>query len=278
MSILGDIKHGFDKIGDLGKDAHKVIDTGKNLLKKLEGLEKLAKRTVEGGIKKGLHEIESKGKRVVHNAELTVKKGLHEIENKGQELVDDVEDIAKKGIHELEEFKDNALDEIEEKGRELGHELETLPDHMKDAAVTVMRELADVLNSEMIKRVRGLMGLIAKGLKRLKKERPDLAKEIDKVGFDLEFGPMTLHYQDFYSRSEELLTAMAKPPELTRSSIRAFLHGTGPSTVTFNISVQLAFLVAASKDLGLGGGSKNIPFILAVELIDEILEVIGVPD
>lgn len=104
---------------------------------------------------------------------------------------------------------------------------------------------------------------------------PNLIDQINEVEVYVGLSVITLHYSGFYARAEglcKLLKQQAQGLKLTRNTIRWIIENTGPTKISCDVDVE--FLTSA---FGIRGGI-NAPMALAVEIVDVVLEKVGVPE
>ena len=85
----------------------------------------------------------------------------------------------------------------------------------------------------------------------LKRVSQNLVDAINAAGFEMEIGPVTCSYANFYSRSQELLSSIedfsTKKPSFRRSYFIGMLRALGPDAVDLGISVQIIALCYCFK-------------------------------
>ena len=124
------------------------------------------------------------------------------------------------------------------------------PELVKDA----FEALAAAVTKEGLKAVQSVVKTTHRELEKLESNKPDLVGAINNLGGQLEIGPITLSYANFYSRTElvagVLDTYINQPPEFRRGPIIDMVRALGPDSIDMGISVQVVALVVGSKELG----------------------------
>lgn len=205
---------------------------------------------------RAIHDIQHGVDEAAHNAEHAIQQAAHQAEGYLRAVQHDAEKGVRGVQHDMESALHKAGDEIKA--------------DLKNEVLKLGGEAA----KEAIKKG---CHTIAKGKAKMdafKKDKPDLVDAIDQVEVRVGLSVVTAHYSDWYERADSLLTALA-PFEnsftLTRTSIKALLTATAPTTVDFDIEGELV-----TNALGARAG-LTFPGALAIELVDEMLEELDVP-
>ena len=112
-------------------------------------------------------------------------------------------------------------------------------------------------------------------LKAKRAARPDLADDIDEVGFSLSLSAVKLIYDRFYERAEglcKILGGLVDGFEFRRSHIKEVAKNTGPTYIDFNVSAEV---LSSLFSVGFEG---HIPAALGIEMLDLVLAEVGVPE
>ena len=225
--------------GKGGKEIAKPFEQAANELKK-----------VGRDLEKEMRKIES-----------GVKKEGSNIYNMSQDLKKQLEKESQKALHTVEDAFEKKLPALLDKA---------------------LKDLAGALTKEGLKKIRNLARRAKKQMGQLEKKKPALVGAINGLSFYVELGPVKLGYSGFYARSKELVSVLDSyvnaPPAFRRGPLLDFMRATGPSSVDTGLSVQVVAVVVGSKELGIGGGLNDIDPELALELLDVILEEMGVPE
>lgn len=263
------------------------------------------RRKVERGGKKAVQSIEKTGKKATRDVDRIANQSIDEIERAAKSVgntiereimsvIDDVKDLANKAKREIEGAADRAKNELENVANQSKWKLEQfandaekaitekLPAEIEGIIQDCIDELARAVTKEGLTKVRDMVREADTKLTWLAENKPGLVDQINALGFSAEFGPVTLAYQNFYTRignvADILDTYVNHPPELRREPIIKMIEALGPDTVDLGASVQVVALVVGSKELGVGGSLDSIGLGLFMELADVILEKIGVPE
>lgn len=157
--------------------------------------------------------------------------------------------------------------------------LEKLPELIEDKAKDVLDDLTKALTKEGLEITRDVVRTTKKKLDGWADS--EYAEEINKIGINLQIGPMTLAYENFYTRadllSDSLDTWVNEPPALRRKPIMDMIEALAPDSVDFGIDFEFA-LGVGSDALGVGVSMSAIPTKLFLLIGDDILEELGVPE
>ena len=235
------------------------VNEAKKWFKKIENLGK----EVEGAGREAVGKVEGAGKSVVGKVESAGKSAVGTVERTGRDAVGQVERAATKAGREIEA----TAAEIPKVAKQAAKEaVEALTKAVTPRALAAIRDGARVAKDEMEK-VRVLHG--------------DLVDYVDALGFDLELGPTTLRYENFYTRADNLIEVLDRyvnhPPSVSRKAILQMIEALGPTSVDLGLSVNFA-LGVGSKQLGVGFQMPEIHMDLFQHLGDKVLEAIGVPE
>ena len=280
------------------KEAKKAAKKAKRAAKKAaqetkKGVEKAARETkrlaekAEVEVKQAAKKVEEETKKLFEQEVLQAVSSItdkikKEVFDKVKKEVESLGESAKKGIEEeIGKIRKNAEEELKNAGNKIKKDLGDLPKLIEDAAKSIFEDLASIATKEGAKKICDLLSGAISGMEFLETSRPKLVDAINAAGFEIEIGPVTCSYAGFYSRSQELLTAIenfsTKKPSFRRSYFIGMLRDLGPDEVDLGISIQIIALVVASKELGIGGKLKSLQLDLALELLDIVLKEIGVP-
>lgn len=226
--------------------AHSLTDLGNEIKNKLEDFRKQAWKSIDDKQRASWGALGQKYYEGIHKIIDQSEKELKKIGPAFKSEIDKIENKAEQAVKDaLQAIGEKGLQEVAKKGLE---------------AVRVTKEKLNFLRDN----------------------KPHLISSIDKLGFDLEIGLITLSYSRFYHRAEILADALErqskKPTEFRRKPLLEFIEGVGPDSVNLGISINLAALVVSSKELGVGLKFKEAELDLFLELGDIILEKLGVPE
>ena len=257
------------------KAKKKVNKTTKDVKKGVKETKKVAK--------KGYHETKDFVEDRVEDTEEFFKEELmsvidkltKEAEDKLKKIASNVGDEVKKGVNKVG-------DEVKEGVKKTGKEMEeTFTKKIPDLFEDFIQDLSKGIAKEGLKKVKTIVASSHKELEKLEKNKPALVDEINNLGGNIEIGPLTLSYANFYTRMESIIGVLDhyinEPPTLRRRDILAMVKALGPDSVDLGASVQMAALVVSSKELGFGGSLDSIGINLFTELGDIILKELGVP-
>ena len=260
-----------------------------NPFKKLEKQIKRALNHLGDDIKRGINSLGDQIKKQLSQTGDHIRRGLESV---GKQLKGEIEDVAHKAKGELEHvgeeakgelqhLANEARGEIEEVAKKAKGELEEVAEDARDLVEAALQELAKAVTREGLKKLRGAVKTAAGKMEDLARDKPRLVESIDACGFELNLGPLTLEYDGFYSRSEELLDALdrfvGQPPAFRRKPVLELVEALGPTTLDFGASIEFA-LVVGSQELGVGGKLKSVPLALGTEIADLVLKELGVPE
>ena len=281
------------------KEAKKAAEKAKRAAKKAaqetkKGVEKAARETkrlaekAEVEAKQAAKKVEEETKKLFEQEVLQAVSSItdkikKEVFDNVKKEVESLGESAKKGIEEeIGKIRKSAEEELKNTGNKIKKDLGDLPKLVEDAAKSVFEDLASIATKEGAKKICDMLSGAIDGMAKLEKSKPNLVDAINAAGFEIEIGPVTCSYTNFYNRHQELLTAIEgfsnKKPSFRRSYFISMLRALGPDAVDLGISVQIIALVIASKELGIGGKLKEIQLELALELLDIVLKEIGIPE
>ena len=150
-----------------------------------------------------------------------------------------------------------------------------IKDLIKNEFQEVMQSSASQVARQAFKQSASYAGKLYNTLKSLRERKPDLTDAIDAVGLNVSLSVVTLHYTGFLARAEglcRLLHLQSEHFEMNRRSVRYLLKNTGPTTITLGISGEL-FTSALSAGVAL-----EAPLDLMIEIVDEALSHVGIPE
>lgn len=246
-------------------------------------------------IKLGPVKIDKKG---VH-----VKGGSNPIDKAKDEVEDFVNDCLKDVRKELEKAGDEVVkgveSNVEQLTKDVKYEVATIGNNYRGAIEKVgeetlgkvgkeieefvekkLEELAKALTKEGLKKFRKACIAVRDKLNELERRRPELHDAVNTVTIYLQLGPIKMEFNNFLTRAEQIITStdiwIDHPPKFTRDNVKVVVNSLGPSTIDLGLSVNFALLIG-SKELGVGLGIDKIQGALIEELLDALLEAIGVP-
>lgn len=225
----------------------------------------------------------------------------HSLIDLGNSIKNDLENVRKQAWKSLEDKQkaawgalgqkaytsihgviDQTNKEIAKIGPAVKTELDKLSDAAEQAVKDALQEVAKKGLQEVAQKGLEAVNTTKKELNKLRTNKPELVDSIDSLGFDLEVGPISLSYSNFYNRAEILSDALEiqskNPTKFRRKPLLEFIESVGPDSVDLGISISLAALVVSSKELGVGLKFKEIQLKLFLELGDIILEKLGIPE
>ena len=141
-------------------------------------------------------------------------------------------------------------------------EVERLPKLAeKEATEAVERAIASFAKSltrKGLKEFREIVRDTKVALDKFAAKYPDLVDEIDSLSVYLQLGPVTMEWEGFYTRSDQLSGVLDayvnEPPAFRRGPLLDFIRAMGPTSVDAGISAQAALFVVSSKELSIGAG------------------------
>ena len=199
----------------------------------------------------------------------------------------DIERFATRSINEakkgLESVADEARSGLEDAGKEIK---DGITKDLPEMAKKVVEEAADALQKavarEGLKLLRDGAKKTNQKLTSIADDKPELIDAINKLGYSLKLGPITLAYSGFYERSSDLAEALDdyvnNPPVFRRRPLIALVEALGPDSVDLGVDISAAFLVVQSDTLSIGGSLDSIPLELFTEIADAVLEALGIPE
>ena len=252
IDVLGDIKKWFKKVENLGKDSiRKIENIGKDAIKKIENFGKDA-------IKK----IENEGNSVVNK-----------VKNEGSGIINTIEKEGSGVINTIEKEGQKALNVVEE-------EIEKIPDTIEVALELAIDELSKAITKEGLKKAQTIVRTVKNRMDKFAEGEYD--EELNKITFGLDLGPFNLSYDSFYDRSSDLVTTLdsfiSKPPAFRRSDIKRLITALAPSSVGVSGSINVAFLVVNTDELGVGVSVSGFTGKLVALIVDDILKALNVPE
>ena len=205
-------------------------------------------------------------------------KGVQEV-GKLWSAVNGVRGDVKDAFEQIEKLPDTIEREAERVARKVYEEsTEGIEELVEDA----IESFASALAQQGIQEFRDLVNEAKSGLDSLRESRPALVDEIDNLSIYLELGPVTMTWEGFYTRAQQVADILDyyvdNPPTVRRKDILDFIAAVAPTSVDAGISVQAALLVVSSKELSIGAGLGEIRLALFLELGDLILDELGVPE
>jgi len=194
------------------------------------------------------------------------------------EAVGQVKQVEKDVLYQVNTAGNNCVGAIEKAGTKVVGEIGDEAEKLIKAAID---ELAAAITKEGLKQFRKAAVSTRDKLKDLDRRRPDLHDAINDITIYLQVGPIKMEFSRFLTRVEQLITSVDiwidRPPKMKRSEIRTMVNTLGPDTIDLGISVNFALLIG-SKELGVGCGLDKIKGALIEELLDLLLEALGVPE
>ena len=177
----------------------------------------------------------------------------------------------KRGFEQLPQQIAHVPDQLQHAGLD-PHAIQDWIHHETDAVLhAAADEIAGAAFRESVTAARAFKERVES----LRNDRPDLADAIDGVAIQISLSVMSLTYENFMKRAEDicnLLDQQSQGFQFRRSTIKHVIGITHPDKITFNISGEL-FTSVLSAGIGI-----DVPQILAVELMDMALEAAGVPE
>ena len=265
-----------------GKAGGAIEDAAKGAGK---GIEKAARET-ENGLAQLYDEADSRTRGrimdIIQEAEKIAKKGAREVEGVASKAKRDITGVADRARDEIEGAAKDAKRDVEGAAKAARREAERLPAEAEKIAKQAFDELARAVTKDGLRTVRNIVRVADRKCEQLVAHKPDLVDAINKLGFTVELGPVTMPFSNFYRRSGNILsvldTYINRPPEFRRGPLLKMIEALGPDSINLGASVQVAALVVSSKELGVGGSFDEMDMALLTELGDAVLEEIGVPE
>ena len=221
--------------------------------------------------KKWINKIKNEGDRAVNTVKNESNKAVNTVKNEGNKAVNTVKNEANK-----------AKKEIEATAKQAEKFVGQIPKELESALGKFVDELAKALSKKGLQAARDLVREAKDEMDSWQILSQEEMDEIDELGFDVGLGPITLGYAGFYSRADDLITALDsfvnKPPAFRRSQIIPLVNALAPTTIDLGIDIKLAALVATSDALSVGFKLKEIRPRLFTRLGDRALKAMGVPE
>ena len=239
----------FDK--GPGKDIKKIVNQAKSAVNEAKSI---------------LNEIKSV-RDEVKSVRDEVKKIPDEIRQLGKDVKYDVATTGNNYRGALEKAGKAALDDIESK--------------IRAEVQDMLDSLTRAITKEGLKEFRAAAIALRDHSRELNQRRPDLYDDINDLSAYLQLGPVKMDWSSFLTRIDAIITSVDiwidRPPSLHRTEIITVVRTLGPTTVDLGISVNLALLIG-SKELGIGAGFGAIRGDLIYEMLDRMLQAMGVPE
>ena len=233
-------------------------------------------KSLEREIKKGINRLGDQIKDGLRSLGREIESGLRRAGN-------EVEGKLKSAGNEIESGFKKAGNEVEAGLRQAGKEIEDdLTKKLPDLAEEIIEDVIDELAKAVTKEGLTVMRSVVKESKtKLDQWRTtEYSEEIDKIGVDIQLGPVTLAYANFYNRadllSDSLNTWINEPPTLRRKPIMDLIEALAPDSVNMGVDFEFA-LVIGSDSLGVGISLSSIPTKIFMLIGDDILKELGVP-
>ena len=244
--------------------------------KATDPMERLALKA-ETAIKEGIREMDVR--KMIRDELSGIRDGVK------REIIDE---IRREVVRPSEKFlRDTVIEQAKRAGSEIEKTFEDripeavcekLPDALEDFA----KKMAAGVAREGLRRTKQVIGVGYDRMVWLAENKPALVDEINDLGGQIEIGPMTLSYANYYDRLAGVMGVLDhyinEPPTLRRRDILAMVRALGPDVVDFGVSVQVVALVIGSKELGFGGGFNDVGLNLFLELADAIMAAAGIPE
>ena len=229
------------EVEDKRKAAWNSLDQmGRKVERDITGAAKTVEREV-------LSKVEAEGKRIVGEIETTFEQRIPDLITKQAPRI--IEHVAADGI---------------------------------DFAGEIAEQMQMAVASPGLRLSKQVLQATYDGLVDLRKSEPELVAFIDVQGAGTKVGPVKLRWSALYTRAETILGVfdrwIEKPPKASRRDIRDFLVSLGPDIVTFDVDVKANIVVVGSTVMEAGVEVPEIPFPLAVALLDRMLKAAGVPE
>lgn len=262
---------------------------------------KKAKKAVESEARKAVDTIlkpaADKGRREVYEGSKWARNKVHEVQNEAENSVrrtgQEVRESIKKDIpgiledavtEQLPKLLDEAITEklpellVDDLPRLASQVLEDNVDELKQFA----GELQKAIGRPGLQLTKTLIEKSHQEFERISQEDPELAKDLDSIGFNIRLGLVKAVYDQGYTRmaivSETLDRYIKEPPEFNRKSVRDFLTVLGPSSLQFLGSAKANVFVFGSSIMEIAVDINKVPFRLGIRAVDGILAAAGVPE
>ena len=267
MGLRGWVKRKAKKAKkDLKKTGKTIEKTAKATGKIFEQAGGQVKNTAEDLAKETEEFFTKEAKSVVQKIFNDAKR---DIERFAESAVKDTKDAF---VKELPALAEKAFDETKE-----AFEKE-LPSLLEKA----LGELQKAITKEGLTLIRNGVRTADRELEALAKRKPDLAAALDRPGFKMKLGPLTLAYSGFFTRSAKLADSLDSyvnsPPVFRRRPLIQLVEALGPDTVDLGVDISVALLVVQSDTLSLGFALDEIPMEVFSEISDSVLKALGVPE
>ena len=137
------------------------------------------------------------GNNILHKIESAGDSAIHSIDSKGKSAVHDVEHAGKDFVHQLKE-------QAEQAGDALTH----IDDLLESAFLDFAGKFAEGFSHKALSLTHSGVGIWRHSMAGFAKKFPDIASNIDKVGFNLDLNVAQGYYDGFYERSEDVLVVI----------------------------------------------------------------------
>ena len=242
---------------------------------------KKAVESIANGGRDAINQVQGAANSAKHGIEDTANSAKHGIEAAANDGRHGIEAAANSAKHGIEDTATAAKHDITDAAQKVQDTAEKLPGMAAAAVQTAVEELVEAFSAAGLRRFRSTVKAAKRKLDALHSSKPELIGEIDQVGVYLQLGPLTLTWEEFYSRAEHVIGSLdefvSSPPGFHRRPVLDLIRGIGPTSIDAGISVQFA-LVVGSDELGVGGGLNGLRLALFLEVGDVVLEELGVPE
>ena len=233
---------------------------------------KEAKKQANNAVKKIINPAVDAAKGVVQKIGRDVEKTANQAKREVEGGLNQVKNEVKGAVTTIEREGNKAVNVV-------GRELDKIPDHVEKAVRDAVNAMAALATGEGLKVIRKAVKGMQSGLN--SEIGLEFAPELDKIGIDLQLGPVSLSYADFYSRADGLVTVLDRlinePPTFRRGPLIGLVEALGPDSIDLGVDFEFA-LVVGSDSLGVGVKMSTIPLGLFTRIGDRVLKEIGVPE
>ena len=244
---------------------------GWNPAKEVKKYYNRVKDAAKGGINNLKKETEHQINRVKWHTGQGIKQVQGEAKNGVSQVKKETDGFVKSAKREIEDESNRAMSGLQ-------GALDQIPD-IDDAIQAFLDELAKGFSKQGLKVTRSMVRKAKEELDKIKGD-DEIIDDINAFGFDLAIGPVTLGYDHFYTRADNLIAVLDSfannPPAIRRSQIIPLIDALGPTTVNLGLDIKFAF-GASSDALGFGFSIKDIPLRAFTRLGDVLLKELGVP-
>ena len=222
--------------------------------------------SIGGQIKHAFHHA---AHQVEHAAEDTAHKAKDEADKAG-DAVDSVADEIQKIVTAGDEQVSRIARTTSQMLAHIGDEIEK---DIEDAEKKVVQTLTTEAVKHGLSAAHAVLSKVGAQLKNFEHSHPNLVDAVNALGDSIVLGPVVLHYANFYTRADALLSVLngvvGKDFKLTQKFVTNLIRGLGPDSIEIDAEIVLFS--------SFGDVLSNISIDLFIELEETILGALGVP-